>query len=57
MSPIGKRFLPDVPTKSQLGECSLSIKNASKTDDGTWTCFFVKKNEISANAIKFEVSG
>ncbi|KAK9728558.1 hypothetical protein QE152_g17916 [Popillia japonica] len=55
VSPIGKRFLPDVPTKSQLGECSLSIKNASKTDDGTWTCFFVKKNEISANAIKFEV--
>lgn len=55
ISPNGSRYSPDVPTRTHFGECSVSIKRASKTENGEWSCFFVKKDEIRADKVKFEV--
>ncbi|GJQ79477.1 hypothetical protein Trydic_g16330 [Trypoxylus dichotomus] len=56
VSPNGSRYLPDIPTRAQLGECSLSVKWASKTDNGAWSCFFVRRNKVVAESVKFEVN-
>lgn len=56
LSPNRTRYSPDIPTRAQLGECTLTVKKASETDDGEWSCLYVKKNEITAEEVKFQVS-
>lgn len=56
IAPNGTEYEPDISFKTSSNFCTLTVQNATETDNGTWSCSIGQNNGIPDEIVAIEVS-